>query len=119
MNIITTNAFPDQATTAANDLEVLIAMHEALMQPYEAAFEIDDQDELADVQEPLYAKLLETRRALLAHRPLTLDEVRRKAEFMAKDRAFIWWDAEDLDIPDIIAALTPAAPDAEDFRDAA
>lgn len=107
------------------NLEALIAAHEALMWPYEAAFALEDDDTLEDVgaaiaeaQEPLYPKLLKTRRALLDHRPRTLDEVRRKADFMAKDRAFVWWDAEDLDIAEIIAALTPAG-DAEGLRHAA
>lgn len=107
------------------DLNALIAAHEALMEPYEAAFALEDEyplqgglDAIAEAQEPFYPLLLKTRRALLDHRPRTLDEVRRKAEFMAKDRAFVEWDAEDLDIPDIIAALTPVG-DAKGLRHAA
>lgn len=99
------------------NLETLIAAHIALMTPFEAAYE-HDNDVANETQAALYPKLLATRQALLDHRPISLDEVRRKAEFMAKDRAFAFWD-DGIDLLDIIAALTPVAVDAEGLRDAA
>lgn len=98
------------------NLETLIAAHMALMTPFETAYEDDDAG--AAAQEALYPQLLATRQALLDHRPASLDEVRRKAEFMARDRSFAFWDDDRIDVVDIIAALTPAG-DAEGLRDAA
>lgn len=98
-----------------NNLESLIAAHVALMVPFEAAY---DDDAGAAAQEALYPQLLATRQALLDHRPASLDEVKRKAEFMAKDRSFAFWDDDAVEITDIIAALTPAG-DAVGLRDAA
>jgi hypothetical protein len=83
------------------DLPELIATHRAAMTEYDAC---DDEDWTVRRDE-INTKLAASRRALLDHRPLTLTEVRTKAEFMASDKAFIIWD--DLEALDFIHALTP------------
>lgn len=99
------------------NLEDLIAAHVALMQPFEAAYEQDGDGAVA-TQDALYPQLLASRQALLDHRPASLDEVRRKAEFMANDRSFAFWDDDAVEVIDIIAALTPD-DNVENQRDAA
>lgn len=105
-----------------NDLADLITKHRAMMTAHEALYDAED-DDATDAQDILYKKLLASRRAILDHRPQTLDEVAMKARLMASDRAFNFWDVDGIDIedhlPEIIASLIPAGLEAEAVADAA
>jgi len=115
----------------STDLAALIAEHKRLMEAHESCAEteqrfdstMDEIEAITEAQAPIYEKLLITRRALLDHRPRTLEEVRMKAELLMSDKAFNWWDVDGVDIvdhiPEVIASLIPEMPVAEVATNAA
>lgn len=117
-----THADTTPAPAATMKLADLIASHRAMMVAHEALYDAEDED-ATDAQDILYKKLLASRKAILALRPRTLDEVRAKAELMMGDKAFVWWDVDGVDVeehfPAVLASLIPVTPEAEAIADAA
>ena len=86
------------------DLEALIAAHLAALAGYDALTDHEWEDPAR--RQPLEATVDATRLAVLDHRPTSLQEVSRKAKFMAGTRSFHAWD--DFDRVLLVHALTPA-----------
>lgn len=84
------------------ELRTLIEAHYTAMQEYELCSD-EDWDRRREV---INANINASREALLTHRPRSLTEVRMKASFMARDKAFGHWD--DIEAQRIIRSLTPA-----------
>jgi hypothetical protein len=83
------------------ELRKLFEAHTAALAAWDA-LEGEDWDERQDkASEALDA----TRKAILDHRPTSIEEVAIKAGYMAGTRTFAVWD--DLDQIDLIQALTP------------
>jgi len=92
------------------NLAELIGSHSKMMEAYEALFDAEN-DTATEAQDLLFKELLKTRKAILALRPTTLEEVAMKARLMASDRAFNFWDIDkegvEGHIPEVILSLIP------------
>ncbi|WP_028034121.1 hypothetical protein [Chelativorans sp. J32] len=84
-----------------NLLLSLMEAHIAALTAYDSLSDAEWKEQGIDLGETVNA----TRDALLDHRAATLEEIRTKAEFMAKTRTFFEWD--DFDRIKLIHALTP------------
>jgi hypothetical protein len=88
-------------------LETLISEHMAALAEWDT--------EPGDRAVPgLNARLDAARDALFDHRPASLDEVRRKADYFSATRAFVEWD--DFDQVKLVHALTPVLAATSDME---